>query len=94
MQPLHNKDIPDNAKRPPMEIAFNTENDCFAFRDTLLKVRPLPCEFNGGLDGLGASVHWQYHVIPKHLSDLLGKASEDAVIERTRRKSELLRLRH
>ena len=47
---------------------------------------------DSSLDGFSPSVHRKYHVIFEHLHDLLGEASKDAVVERSRGKSELLRL--
>lgn len=67
-----------------MEIALHTQNNCLALWHALLHVRPLPRKLDSCLDCLSTCVHWQDHVVPKHLGDLLGKASEDAVMESPR----------
>ena len=67
-----------------MEIALRTQNNRLALWHALLHICPLPRKLDSGLDCLSASVHWQDHVVPKHLCDVLGKASEDAVIESPR----------
>ena len=73
-----------------MKVAFYTQHYGFTLGDALSKVCPLPRELDGSLDGFSTSVHGKDHVVSEHLSDLLGEAAKDAVIERPRRKSEFL----
>ena len=50
-----------------MEVAFGAEDSCSALRNALLHVAPLPGELERGLDGFGAGVHGQHHLIAESL---------------------------
>ena len=75
-----------------MEVALDAQHYCFALGNAFLHVCPLPRELYGSLDCFCTSVHRKNHVVFKHLGDLLGEAAKDAVIERSRAKSQFLGL--
>ena len=77
-----------------MEVPFYTQYDRLALRDSLPHVRPLPRKFHSCLYRLCACVHGEDHVILEQRRDLLGEASEDAVVEGARGKGEPLGLLH
>ena len=73
-----------------MEVAFGTEDDRLALRNTLLLVRPLTGKLQAGLDSLCTGVHRKNHVEAEDLSNLLGILAEDGVVECARGQSKLL----
>ena len=73
-----------------MEVARRAEDDRLAVGDALLFVCPLTGELQGSLYCLRASVHGQYHIVPKHICDLLCKAAKYRVVKCARRQRELL----
>ena len=77
-----------------MEVPFHTQDDRLALGDSLPHVRPLPRKFHSCLHCLCACVHGEDHVILEQRRDLLGEASEDAVVEGARGKGEPLGLLH
>ena len=75
-----------------MEVVLGAEDQSLALLDALDLVRPLPGNLDGRLDCLGASVHRQHHIIPKHLLHLLGPLGKDIVVERARAEGQSARL--
>lgn len=75
-----------------MEILRGTQYHGFPFQDTFLLVRPLSRKLYGGFNGFSAGIHWENHVISKHVRYLLGESPKYGVVECTRRQSQLLRL--
>lgn len=73
--------IPDDPKGPSMEISCSTQHDRLALLHMLLLVCPLPRKFQRRLDCLCPCVHGEYHLILEEGRDLLGKLSEDRVVE-------------
>lgn len=86
--------LPDDTYGPAVEIACSTENDSATFGDAFLFICPFTRELDAGFDGLGACVHWEDHVIPKHLGDLFRKGTKNGVVECPRGKGEALGLLH
>jgi hypothetical protein len=85
---------PNDPDGPAVEIACGTKNDSATFRDAFLLICPFTRELDAGLDGLGASVHWENHVISKYFGDFFRKSTENGVIECPRGKCEALGLLH
>lgn len=73
-----------------MEVARRAEDDRLVVGDALLFVCPLAGELEGGLHGLRTSVHGEYHVVAKHVGDLLREPAEYRVVEGARRQGKLL----
>jgi len=75
-----------------MEIVHCTEDDSLPGLNTLLQIRPFSRKFQARFDSLSTSIHWQNHVITKHLGDSLCKATEDRIVEGTRGQGQFLGL--
>ena len=73
--PAENR-LPNNSKRPPMEVTLHAEHYGLALLNTLLLVGPLTRELDGRFDGLSTSVHWQYHIVFEQGCYLLGEGPE------------------
>ena len=71
-----------------VEILGSSKYQCLSLWDTLHFVCPLPRNLDSGLDSLCSGVHWQNHVISKHLLDLLCPLGEDIVVEGARGEGE------
>lgn len=77
-----------------MKVARSAEDDCTAFGDTFLLIRPFSGELDPRFDGLSPGIHGQNHVIPKKLGNFLGKGAEYGIIKRSGGQSETLSLLH
>lgn len=66
-----------------MEIVLSAQNDSLVLRNTLDLVPPLPSDLDARLDGFGAGVHGQDHVIAKELGDELGESGKHVIVEGT-----------
>ena len=77
-----------------MEVPLHAQHDRLALRDSLPHVRPLPCELYSCLYCLCTCVHGEDHVVLEERGDLLGEASEDAVVEGARGEGKPLGLLH
>lgn len=77
-----------------MEVTCRTKDDRLSLRNTFLHVRPLPRQLHCRLDGFSPGVHGKDHVVPKHLRDLFGKFTKDAIVERPGGKRQPLSLLH
>jgi hypothetical protein len=64
-----------------VEVLLHAKDERLVVRNALDFVSPLPRNFDCGLHGLGAGVHWQDHVEAEELCDELGESWEDIVIE-------------
>ncbi len=64
-----------------MEVVGGGKHQGLSLRHLLDLVRPLPCDFDGRLNRLGARVHGQRHVIAKDGPHLLGPDGEHIVVE-------------
>ena len=65
-----------------VEVALHGDDGGLAGRDALDLVAPLAADLDGGLDGLGAGVHRQDHVLAGQPAQGLGEAAELVVEER------------
>ena len=64
-----------------MKVLRNAQNDRFIPRNALGLVAPFSGNLDCSLNSFGASVHWQHHVEVEKLSNKLGKAREDIIVE-------------
>jgi hypothetical protein len=67
-----------------VEVLGSSKHQGLARRHLLDLVSPLAGNLDGGLDGFGARVHGQDHVIAEEGRDLLGPDGEDVVVEGAR----------
>lgn len=74
--------------RAAVEVVLSTQNHRLVLRDTLDLVPPFAGDLDAGLDGFGAGVHGQDHVVAEELGDELGEAREDIVVEGARAESQ------
>lgn len=75
------KNVPDNTNSATMKIPLGTEHDRLPTRYALAHIRPLPRQLDRRLDGLGAGVHGEDHVVAEHLRDGAGELAEEGVVE-------------
>ena len=68
--------------RAAVEVALHGDDRGLAGRDALDLVAPLAADLDRGLDGLGAGVHRQDHVLAGQAAQRLGEAGELVVEER------------
>lgn len=66
-----------------MEVLLGSKDQSLVGRNALDLVCPLPGDLDGSLDGLGARVHGESHVVAEHGVDLFGPLGEDIVVEGT-----------
>lgn len=71
-----------------MEVVDGGKDQRLVLLDALDLVSPLAGNLNGSLDGLGAGVHGQDHVVAEHGADLLSPLGEDIIVESARAESE------
>jgi hypothetical protein len=64
-----------------VEVLTHTENKGFVLGDAFRLVTPFSGDLDGGLDGLGTSVHGQNHVEVEILCDELGEPGEHIVVK-------------
>ena len=64
-----------------MEVIRGAEDQGLALGHLFDLVGPLPRNLDSRLDGLGARVHGQHHVVAKGLPDLLGPDGEDVIVK-------------
>jgi hypothetical protein len=79
---------PDHSECPSVEVALHTEHDGFPLLNSLLLIGPLTRKLYGCLYSLGASVHWQHHVIPEEGGELLSEGPKGRIIKRPRREGQ------
>lgn len=75
-----------------VEVFSAGKNNGIAFRDVLLEVAPLAGELDGGLDGLGTSVHGEDLIETKVFGDVLGVLAKDVVVKGAGGEAKLLGL--
>lgn len=66
-----------------VEVLGDGKDESLALLNTLDLVRPLTGHLDGGLGGLGTSVHGQNHVIAKDIANLFSPLGENVVVEST-----------
>ena len=71
----------DDGGRAAVEVALHGDDRGLAGRDALDLVAPLAADLDRGLDGLGAGVHRQDHVLAGQAAQRLGEAAELVVEE-------------
>lgn len=77
-----------------VEVVLRAQDDRLVLRNTLDLISPLTSDLNTGLDSLCTRVHGQNHIEAEVLSDKLGEAWKDIVVEGTRAQSDPRRLVH
>ena len=75
-----------------VEVALHRDDGGLPGRDALDLVAPLAADLDGGLDGLGAGVHRQDHVLAGEAAQGLGEAAELVVEERAAGQRQLAEL--
>ncbi len=78
--------------RAAVEVALHGDDVGLVGRDALDVVAPAPGHLDGGLDGLGAGVHRQDHVLAGERGEVAGERPELVAVERPARQGELVQL--
>lgn len=71
-----------------MEVVRDGKDEGLVLLNALDLVSPLAGNLDGGLGGLGASVHGQNHVVAKDIADLFSPLGEDVIVESAGAESE------
>ena len=84
---------PDDRDRSPMEVPVSDDDLRAVGGDPLHVVAPPPRGLDRGLDGLGAGVHGEHHVLVREVGEIAAEHRERVVVERARGERDQLELR-